>query len=156
MAKGLFQRKYKQKYTKGQMRSMNLSANMGAGEKGVGGSLLLGFSTCASAEARESGDIYVAPMHRLRGIHYNETETALFWHFEPIGGSGLGQTDQVKMTIDAQNVKAKVWRFIANNIGSVRQGDTIVWVYNQCNEGIHQEPSLINDVTAVTITLATV
>ena len=129
--------------TKG-LRSIKTAAN-----KGLGGGLLLGFSTCTPGGA--AGQTYVAPLHRLRGVHVTAGE--VYFHFEPLSGTVKTLTDVIKMTI-ADEYSVQFWITVANVMGGKRSGDTFIWLYNECATDQLAMPQTINNVTAITITLA--
>ena len=127
----------------------SLSSIKTAANKGLGGGLLLGFSTCTAGG--DAGQTYVAPLHRLRGVH--EIEGAVYFHFEPLSGTVKTGTDVIKMTI-ADQYSVQFWITVANVMGGKRSGDTFIWLHNDCATDQLGMPQTINNVTAVTITLA--
>lgn len=131
-----------------------------AANKGLGGGLLLGFSTCApgtvvagKAVAPDPGTTYVAPLHRLRGVYQPSTPEEAFFHFEPIGGNVFTGSDIISLVIPAQYTEV-FWINVANIMGGRAAGDTFVWVYNACATDDLGLPQVIPNVDSIKITLA--
>ena len=148
----------KGKYKRGQDRSMMAGGGADAASRGVGGSLLLGFSTCGIEKgekaAEEYGDTYVVPIHRLRAvIHENDK---LIWSFEPIIGTQSGATDMIIMSISSA-LNTQVWDQIATIMAGTYAGDTFVWIQNACSRGatVGGAPVVIPNVTGIEFDLAT-
>lgn len=142
---------------KGKYRSAEMAAAMNApaGARGLGGGLLLGFSTCdlANERAPQEGETYVAPLNRLRAVHHKADK--MFWHFEPILGTSQGGTDIIELALDSA-LSTECWNNIANLIGGTAVGDTFVWVHNKCSRGdnVNGDPVLIPNATLTSVSLA--
>tara|TARA_R100000322_G_scaffold70814_2_gene44498 strand:+ start:829 stop:1293 length:465 start_codon:yes stop_codon:yes gene_type:complete len=120
-----------------------------AASRGVGGGLLLGFSTCAVGGA--VGKTLIHPMHRLRGIEHLTGEIKFF--FDSCKGGLFTGVDTVTLTI-ADEYYPGVWRTITNMIAGSWSGDTMVWVHNACAVGHLKEAPTIPGVTAIDIAFA--
>ena len=150
----------KGKYNKNE-RSMMAGGGSDASSRGVGGSLLLGFSTCKLANwdgkgaAAVEGETYVVPVHRLRAVHHATNK--LVWSFEPIIGTQSGGTDLIIMDID-QGLSTQVWDQIATIIAGTHAGDTFVWIQNACSRGATMggAPVVVPNVTDVVFDLSSI
>ena len=120
-----------------------------AASRGVGGGLLLGFSTCAVGGA--VGKTLIHPMHRLRGIEHLTGEIKFF--FDSCKGGLFTGVDTVTLTIADEHYPG-VWRVITNMIAGSWSGDTMVWVHNACATGHLKEAPTIPGVTAIAIDFA--
>jgi hypothetical protein len=124
------------------------SASRPAANRGIGGGLLLGFSTCGNS----AGSSYVAPLHRLRGVTHQAGIAK--WNFEPVGGAVNTNSDVITMAI-AQEFAQDFWITVANYIGGRAAGDTFVWVHNECATTGLDNKTIIPNVTSVSIVLGT-
>ncbi len=120
-----------------------------AASRGVGGGLLLGFSTCAKGGA--VGKTLIHPMHRLRGIEHLTGEIKFF--FDSCKGGLFTGVDTVTLTVDDEYYPG-VWQKITNMIAGSWSGDTMVWVHNACVIGHLGQSPTISGVTAIDITFA--
>jgi len=118
-----------------------------ASSKGLGGSLLLGFSTCGNV----AGETYIAPLHRLRGV--TGKSGSITFKFEPLAGAVATGSDIIVMSV-ADEYATSFWSTIANTIGGRAAGDTFVWVQNECATDYLGNNQAIAHVTNMTITLA--
>tara|TARA_R110000737_G_C14541169_1_gene479049 strand:- start:288 stop:749 length:462 start_codon:yes stop_codon:yes gene_type:complete len=133
-----------------------------AANKGLGGGLLLGFSTCkletvvaGKAVAPDPGTTYVAPLHRLRGVYQAASPEEAVFFFEPLGGNIFTGSDVIQLGIPAQYTEV-FWINVANIMGGRAAGDTFVWVYNACATDDLGLPQVIPNVDSIKITLAQV
>jgi hypothetical protein len=140
----------KGKEGEGKSGKKGMASGRSAASRGVGGGLLLGFSTCAGAAA---GKTLIQPLHRLRGIE-QAGDGKITFYFDPCKGGLFTATDKVELTI-ADSYSPGVWRIIMNMISGHWAGDSMVWVYNSCARGRLQEAPVIEGVTAIDITWAT-
>jgi len=122
------------------------NSRLSAAGRGLGGGLLLGFSTCAKGGV--VGKTLIHPLHRLRGIEHLTGEIKLF--FDPCKGGLFAEVDTVTLTIADEHYPA-VWRIIMNLIAGSWSGDSMVWVHNACVQGHLMEPPTIPGVTAIDI-----
>ncbi len=126
------------------------AAVLPASTRGLGGGLLLGFSTCE--DARAVGKTLIHPLSRLRGIEHLTGEIKFF--FDSCKGGLFTGVDTVTLTI-ADSYAPGCWRTITNMIGGSAAGETMVWVHNPCAVGYLGEAPVISGVTAIDITFAT-
>jgi len=147
---GEYQRKNKA-WSSSQMASMNSSASRSsAAARGVGGGLLLGFSTCAVDGA--AGVSYIAAQHRLRAVHCKAGK--MNWHFEPMAGAQYGNTDVITMDV-LDELQPMIWKFVQNYIGGSNVSDVLTWIHNPCALDSDGKPTALPGVTAMTIVVAT-
>jgi len=145
------------------MSNLALGSQDSAAARGLGGSLLLGFSTCKPADwddkggAAVEGFTYVVPLHRLRAVVQEADK--IKWHFEPMAGPSTALpassvVDIIEMAID-MDFQTEVWNQIASIIGGWKAGNTFVWVQNFCSRGATAggSPIVIPNVTDITITI---
>jgi hypothetical protein len=136
-------------YSRDGNRNVNIAA-ANAGSKGLGGGLLLGFSTC---DPKIAGDpvTYIAPLHRLKGTY--QVGNKLNFHFEPIIGTQSGGVDVITLVIDPEFM-TEVWISISNILGGRMAGDTFVWVQNACAPSPNsQTAQVIPGVTSMGIVI---
>jgi hypothetical protein len=125
------------------------NSRLSAASRGLGGGLLLGFSTCAKGGA--IGKTLIHPLHRLRGIEQLTGEIKFF--FDPCKGGLFAGVDSVTLSIADEHYPA-VWRIIMNLIAGSWSGDAMVWVHNACVQGHLMEAPTIPGVTGITIDIA--
>ena len=125
------------------------NSRQSAASRGLGGGLLLGFSTCAVGGA--VGKTLIHPLHRLRGIEHLTGEIKFF--FDSCKGGLFAGVDTVTLTI-ADEHYPECWRTIMNMISGSWAGDTMVWVHNACAVGHLKAAPTIPGVTAIAIDFA--
>ena len=131
------------------MAAMNSSGSISkASGQGTSGGLLLGFSDCVPKGA--AGEVYVAPLHRLRGVH--AVTNKMYWHFEPLAGTQFGSTDVITMNV-LDEFQPIIWKSIQNYIAGSRLSDVLVWVHNPCATNADGDPTALPNVTAIEISV---
>jgi len=124
------------------------NSRQSAASRGLGGGLLLGFSTCDQSSI---GKTLIHPLHRLRGIEHLTGEIKFF--FDSCKGGLFAGVDTVTLSIADEHYPG-CWRTIMNMVAGSWSGDSMVWVHNACAVGHLKEAPTIPGVTAIAIDFA--